>query len=520
MGGRTRFLTAVFTLALLAFGGVADRALVERTRAAEEAASAKADERARLTALSARAALAQVEEVVVAGAPVTGLTAGRLAPSSPQFAPALSFVPYGKRPRRELLALRTSTAVTGNGLPEAVVAAIALGDKEQMHRAAERLLSGLIPIRPDDLAYLAAILGVGGDPRVKLLAEQLRGAPEPSDLPDLPSFRRTLSGRTIIGWSRGETDRRRYEIPVDVLLKRAGVSDAVQAPNPLGFPVPDVEGLRLLVRPEVPGRLLAGALRIILWAAVVTSVLALFVLLRALGREGRAVAREKKFLANVTHELRSPLAAIRLFGDTLAEGRGDAQEYGRLVSRESERLEALVERVLAVTRLDEAPCFTQVEPVDLVRSAVSLVAGRAEQRAVTVDWHDVEQNGHLPAATWDAEAVQRALLNLLDNAIKHGRSGGRVEVRARVEEEWIQLSVEDDGPGIARRDRKRIFGRFERGSTESPGTGLGLYVVEQVARAHGGRVELATEENRGCTFTLVLPRRPSVEEGKAPGTPS
>ena len=78
----------------------------------------------------------------------------------------------------------------------------------------------------------------------------------------------------------------------------------------------------------------------------------------------------------------------------------------------------------------------------------------------------------------------------------------------------MRLSVADDGPGIGRGDSRRIFGRFERGRTEAPGTGLGLYLVEEVARAHGGRVDLVTAEGRGSTFTLVLPARPPGSEAE------
>ena len=85
-----------------------------------------------------------------------------------------------------------------------------------------------------------------------------------------------------------------------------------------------------------------------------------------------------------------------------------------------------------------------------------------------------------------------------------------MDVQVTVEHDSVKLSVRDDGPGIRRRDRKRVFGKFERGGTETTGTGLGLYVVDQVARAHGGRVDLVTNENRGSTFTLVLPLEPNV----------
>jgi signal transduction histidine kinase len=100
------------------------------------------------------------------------------------------------------------------------------------------------------------------------------------------------------------------------------------------------------------------------------------------------------------------------------------------------------------------------------------------------------------------------LLSLIDNAVQHGRANGRVEVYAESDAQQVKLSVRDDGPGIARTGRKRLFGRFVRGATAASGTGLGLYLVDQVARAHGGRVDLQSEDGQGATFTLVLPRVP------------
>jgi signal transduction histidine kinase len=207
---------------------------------------------------------------------------------------------------------------------------------------------------------------------------------------------------------------------------------------------------------------------------------------------------------------------MRLFGERLAQGRGDPHEYGALVAAESERLEALVERVLAATRASERPRFAPVAPEELMRSAVTLVGPRAERRDVTLTCRATTP---LPTVTWDAEAVRRAVLNLLDNAIKHGRHGGRVEAGAFADGEAVCLSVSDDGPGIGRRERRDLFGRFVRGRTEAPGTGLGLHFAEQVAHAHGGRVDLVSEEGRGCVFTLRLPARPPAAHPAASGEP-
>jgi len=520
----TAFLLGAVAATLLVFGGLADRALVEQGRIARQAVEAGAAEAARLTAFSVRATLAQIEQDVVAGHASDDVRAERLAQAPGLSAPRPGTVPYGRRPRSELAQLLHSTGSTNSGLPEAVVARIALGDAAVSLGGAEtppdvgdRLLSGHLPVNPDDLPYLARALGIANDPRMPDLQRRLRVAHTAGALPAVPGFRRRVTGRgTIEGWARTGEEQVHYEVGVRKLLVRAGVADRA---TPAGSanaghttPVPDVDGFSLAVNLEVPGALRLKALRVVLWAAVIASALGLFGVKRGLDREARATAREKAFLASVTHELRTPLAAIRVFGETLAQGRGDPRDYGTLVAQETERLEALVERVLAVTRVDEAPAYAPVRPAVLARSAIALIAPRAERRAVTVEW----VGDDVPEVEWDAEAVRRALLNLLDNAIQHGRERGHVEVRAVEQGGLVRLSVTDDGPGIGAAHRKGVFDRFRRGPTEGPGTGLGLYLVEQVARAHGGRVDLETEEARGSTFTLVLPVVPPGATAAAP----
>ncbi len=533
----TRSMPAVFgalLLTILVFGVLADRALDGQAQAAHETAVAKADETARVTALSVRAALAQAEQSVAAGNPPQGVGSERLAlPPSVSF-PMVPFTPYARRPRDELSRLLSSGGVTPSGLPEAVVARLVLGETPivsgagQPTKVEERLLSGQIPVRPDDLPELARRLGVEKDPRVRTLQDRLRRLPAAEDLPGLPAFRRRLVGAaTVEGWGRTGLTALRYEMPLALLLQEvnkggrvilapAADREAMARGNPpvardvtRVVAVPDVEGLVLTVTPEVPGALRLVALRVVLLLCVVAGGIGLVAAQRALAKEARAMARERAFLTTVTHELRTPLAALRLFGETLAEGRGNPRDYGALVAQESERLSDLVERVLAATRVDESPRFGPVSPGDLVRSAVDLVAARAERRRVRLEWHDP---GGLPEARWDADAVRRALLNLIDNAVKHGREGGHVEVGVCLRDDHLQLSVADDGPGIGPTHRDGIFRRFTRGPTEAPGTGLGLYLVEQVARAHGGRVDLVTREAEGSTFTLVLPIVPPGAE--------
>jgi len=515
-------------VALALVAGLADRALVGQADAARAAAVARLDEDARLAALSVRASLAQLEQAVAAGRPPAGVAAERMSAPPALSIPPRGTTPYEGRPRAELAELLSSTRATPNGLPEAVVARLALGPAVPVSGVAgppaveERLLAGELPVRPEDLPFLANRLGIAADPRVAALAARLRLAPNAADLPSSPSFRRRLApGERIEGWTRAGRWLLRYEMPVAAIIERAGVADRAEASLAGGAAgektlslsrsvrVPDVEGLFLRVSPRLPGALRLAALRGVLWLSAVAGVAGLLALRRALAREARAVERERAFLAGVTHELRTPLTTIRVLGETLAEGRGEPREYGSLVARESERLEGLVERVLTLTRVEQVPRFGPVDPGELLRSAVALVTPRAERRATRIECR-VEPS--FPGCRWDGEAVRRALLNLLDNAVAHGREGGRVEVAAATSGDQVALSVADDGPGIGSSDRRRIFGRFERGRTEAPGTGLGLYLVEEVARAHGGRVDLVTAEGRGSTFTIVLPARPPGSE--------
>jgi signal transduction histidine kinase len=515
-------LFVLISATLAAFGFLADRALEGQERRAREAAVTHAVETARLSAQSVRAALAQLEQRVLARDVPAGVVSERAHVPPPPSVPRPGMVAYGQRPRAELARLLGSTEASPSGVPEAVLARLALGESPGLSApgqvvpdVAERLLAGELPVRPEDLPWLARRLGVTDGRRVTTLVERLQQAPDPTHLPRAPAFRRTLQQTRLEGWTLDGRQRVRYETTAAALIQLARLPDDATVAaegGPATDPsvaVPDVEGLRLRVPVRAPETRRWRLLRVALWLAVGASITFLVAIQRALAAESRATAREKTFLANVTHELRTPLAAIRLFGERLAEGRGEPRDYGALIAQESQRLESLVERVLALTRAGERPSFAPVDPVAILRSAVELIAPRAERREVRLTCRTAEG---VPIATWDADAVRRAMLNLLDNAIQHGREGGAVEAGAAHDGDTVCLSVRDDGPGIGPRERRTVFGRFARGKTDAPGTGLGLHFVEQVAHAHGGRVDLTSEEGRGCVFTLRLPLHPPAAE--------
>ncbi len=501
-------------------GGAADRALDAQARTMRQAAEEAAADLMRLSVQAVRETLARIEEEVASDRPRACVRSDALPIEPPPFAARSLRSQYGSWSPEVVRQLLPSADVTPNGLPEAVVARTALalhGDVATESDAAdvgERLLAGELPVRREDLPYLARLLGKGDDPRVESLQARLRAAPAAESLPLLPRFERRLrSDRTVEGWAHDSyRDRRvRYQVPIDAVLRDAGVSGraaAVRGENEartLVRPLPDIRGLFLSVALTGERGAWVQSLRVALWGAVLASLAALVAVQRSFVRTARATAREKAFLAAMTHELKTPLSSIRLLAETLADGRGQARAYGALVAQETERLESLVDRVLAASRIDEAPVFATVDPGRLVRSAVEVVRPRAERQATTLSCR--VQDG-LAAARWDADAVERALVNLLDNAIRHGRAAGQVEVCVAQAGAMVRMSVRDDGPGIAASHRRAVFRRFGRGPTTAPGTGLGLYLVDQVARAHGGRVDLLTEEGHGCTFTLALPALP------------
>ena len=524
-------LVPALALALAVVAAFADRALVGQAEATRAAAMAGADEDARLTAEAVRAALVPVEQAVTGGHPPSGTSLESLAVPPARAVAPRGIASYARRSRAELAELLSSMRATPNGLPEAVVARLALGPAAPVSGTAvssveERLLTGELPVRPEDLPFLAERLGVGSDPRVARLAARLRRAPEPDGLPAAPTFRRRLADAAHVeGWTRHGERLLRYVVPVHDLLQRAGGADRTSvlpghatSAAPRGalsrtVAVPDVDGLLLRVTPRLPGTFRLAAMRVALWLSALTGAVGVVVLNRALAREQRALARERAFLSGVTHELRTPLTTMRVLGETLAEGRGEPREYGALVAGESQRLEGLVERVLTLTRLEHRPRFGVADPGELLCSAAAVVKPRADRRGTAID---CRLDSPLPQCHWDADAVRRALVNLLDNAVVHGRERGTVLASGCLAGGDVRLSVTDDGPGIRRTEKRKIFGRFERGTTDAPGTGLGLYLVEEVARAHNGRVDLVTAEGRGSTFTLVLPVRPEATDSEAP----
>jgi two-component system phosphate regulon sensor histidine kinase PhoR len=246
-------------------------------------------------------------------------------------------------------------------------------------------------------------------------------------------------------------------------------------------------------------------------------------------------ALKSDFVANVSHELKTPLSLIRLFGELLLLERAESPEkkrkYLSIIVGESERLTALIENVLDFARLERGKASYDFEEADLrevVQRAMDVYKHRAERESV-------ELVASVPAeplsANVDKRALELAVMNLVDNALKYAREGGRVEIDAgTLDGGDAFLRVTDFGPGIPQNERSRIFERFFRGatadSTRARGSGIGLSLVRHIAEAHGGRVRVfspAHPDGRGARFTIELgsrTRRRAADRLSLPPTPA
>jgi two-component system, OmpR family, phosphate regulon sensor histidine kinase PhoR len=218
------------------------------------------------------------------------------------------------------------------------------------------------------------------------------------------------------------------------------------------------------------------------------------------------------FVANVSHELRTPLSLIKGYVETLLEGaRNDpqiAERFLKIIERNAERLDLLIQDLLTISALESGRMKLDLQPVEL-RLLVEKVFSDLNAKALSKNVRLVNELPELTASA-DANRLDQVLANLVDNAIKYGRTEGTVTVGGKkLDDGKLEIFVQDDGPGIPAESLDRVFERFYRvdkaRSRDQGGTGLGLSIVKHIAQAHGGEVWAQSEPGKGATFFFTLP---------------
>jgi two-component system, OmpR family, phosphate regulon sensor histidine kinase PhoR len=255
---------------------------------------------------------------------------------------------------------------------------------------------------------------------------------------------------------------------------------------------------------------------VMLLMSCVVIVAGLVTILLTAERMRRVSALKGEFVANVSHELKTPLALVRMFSEMLQSGRVASEEkrkeYLDIIVRESERLSGLIENVLDFAKVErgrEGYDFAEGDVGEAVAKAANVYRYRAERDAVKLV---VDIAPQLPLARIDERAIQLAVINLVDNALKYAPNGDVITVRATDEHGTIHVRVIDKGPGVPPEDRVRIFERFVRGARDGAsagvrGSGIGLALVKHIAESHGGSALVERSTSMGATFTFTIPAR-------------
>ncbi len=242
----------------------------------------------------------------------------------------------------------------------------------------------------------------------------------------------------------------------------------------------------------------------------------------AADKERRLNELKSEFIANVSHELKTPLSVIRMFSEVLLTGRvrdqQKQQRYLESICSESERLSGLIENVLDLAIIDRGRFRYQMQECDLyelAERAVDTCRYRFERDGASVSLRRI---GDTPLARVDEQAIVLAVINLLDNAIKYGEASP-VEVTVERIEKEVQVRIRDHGPGIPPRDFRRVFERFYRARKDphTRGTGIGLTLVKQIAEDHNGRAWAENAQDGGALVAFAVPLSPLASSSEPAG---
>jgi len=238
-----------------------------------------------------------------------------------------------------------------------------------------------------------------------------------------------------------------------------------------------------------------------------------FFVASAAAREVRVAELKSNFVASVSHDLKTPLALIQLFAETLELGRvrntERAQEYYRIINTEARKLTRLIENILDFSKMEAGLRPYRTAPADIGELTQQVLTAMDSQFNQTHFKVNVDVEPGLPRVNVDEDAVEQAIENLLANAMKYSGEARDIDVHVGRANSHVCVSVKDHGIGISRREQQKIFRKFYRvdsGLSGGPqGCGLGLAIVDHTMRGHGGFVRVDSEPDRGSTFTLLFP---------------
>lgn len=376
--------------------------------------------------------------------------------------------------------------------PYGIVAAINAGDTDGLY---DRIASGRWELAADQAAFFLSQL----DPKrttpyldqfqfARELDEQFR---PPGNLRPGEIYSSTFNGRRIFYADRG-SDR------IAGFLVDTNWLDHTLRPQV-------AQALNLTDATQRDMRTYAGAI-----AAVLLILSAgIFLLWRDLSREARLNRVRAELVSSVSHELKTPITLIRLYGETLLRGIDEEhrEDFYRIIARESTRLGQLVDGILSFSRVERGQQAYNFEEGDLAPVVGRVVDDYREYLERSGFRLDGKLPGSTPAVRFDAAALSQAVVNLLDNAVKYSGDSREIAVRMAAENGSVTLEIEDHGIGIAPADHQKIFERFYRvaNGNGKGGYGVGLYLVRHIMDAHGGRAEVESEQGRGSCFRLVFP---------------
>jgi signal transduction histidine kinase len=312
------------------------------------------------------------------------------------------------------------------------------------------------------------------------------------------------------------------QLNVDI-VPRGDEANAAGAVAVLRDLSPLVPAWRVSIQPRDPGivsryvsrqRWIYGTTLALLVAGMVLGVA---LVVRDISRERRLSQLRADFVANVTHELKTPLTSIRMFAETLQLGRAasesERQESLDVIVGETQRLTRLINTVLDFSKIERGQKEYRMGDVDVsevVRSALRTLKYSLEDKRFTLE-ADIEPGVR---ATADADALEQAILNLVDNAVKYSGQAKWVRIALWSRDHDVFLCVSDRGIGIPEAEQRRIFDKFYRcraaNEGDAGGAGLGLTVVRHIVEAHGGRIEVESKVGEGSRFTIVLPGSPDT----------